>query len=119
MTARPATAAPTARARSSDRTSPSGREADASGRRLLRFLRRLARRADRRAWCTGAGGNDSVLSAGGSIKRTLDVLAAALLTTAVASAQSYPDDSGAGTRLGIEQLNTSGQVGEVTLFRAD
>lgn len=53
------------------------------------------------------------------MKRSLAVLAAALLTTAVASAQSYPDDSGAGTRLGIQQLNTSGQVGEVTLFRAD
>lgn len=53
------------------------------------------------------------------MKRTLAVLAAALLTTAVASAQSYPDDSGAGTRLGLEQLNTSGQVGEVTLYRAD
>ncbi len=53
------------------------------------------------------------------MKRTLAVLAAALLTTAVASAQSYPDDSGAGTKLGIEQLNTSGQVGEITLFRAD
>ncbi len=53
------------------------------------------------------------------MKRTLAVLAATLLTTAVASAQSYPDDSGAGTKLGIEQLNTSGQVGEVVLFRAD
>jgi opacity protein-like surface antigen len=53
------------------------------------------------------------------MKRTLAVLAAALLTTAAASAQSYPDDSGAGTKLGIEQLNTSGQVGTVTLFQAN
>jgi hypothetical protein len=54
------------------------------------------------------------------MKRTLAVLAATLLTTAVAAAQSYPDPSGgAGTQLGIQELNTSGQVGDVTLFRAD
>ena len=52
------------------------------------------------------------------MKRTLAALAAALLATAAAaSAQSYPDDAGAGVKLGIEQLNTSGQVGEVTLFQ--
>ncbi len=50
--------------------------------------------------------------------RALAVLAAALLTTAAASAQSYPDDSGNGIRLGIQELNTSGQVGEATLFGA-
>ncbi|MEA2663109.1 MAG: hypothetical protein QOI11_53 [Candidatus Eremiobacteraeota bacterium] len=53
------------------------------------------------------------------MKRTLAVLAATLLTTGVALAQPFPDDSGAGTKLGIEQLNNSGQVGEVTLFRTD
>jgi hypothetical protein len=34
-----------------------------------------------------------------------------------ALAQIGPNDSGAGTRLGIQQLNNSGQVGEVTLFK--
>ncbi len=51
------------------------------------------------------------------MKRILAALAAALLTTAAASAQT-PDDTGAGVRLGIQELNTSGQVGEVTLFQA-
>ena len=45
-------------------------------------------------------------------------LALALLTTTTAaSAQSYPDDPGLGTERGIEQVNNSGQVGTVTLFR--
>ncbi len=50
------------------------------------------------------------------MKRLVAALAAALLTTAVASAQSYPGDPGVGTQRGIEQVNNSGQVGTVTLF---
>jgi len=59
--------------------------------------------------------------------RTLAALAAALLipaataaalcaSTALATAQSYPGDAGAGVERGIEQRNNSGQVGTVTLF---
>ncbi len=51
------------------------------------------------------------------MKRSVAALAIALLTTAAASAQSYPDDPGLGTERGIEQVNNSGQVGTVTLFR--
>src|ERR1700682_208962 len=50
------------------------------------------------------------------MKRSVAALVAALLTTAVASAQSYPGDSGTGTQLGIEQVSNSGQVGMVTLL---
>jgi hypothetical protein len=50
------------------------------------------------------------------MKRTVAALTAALLTTAVASAQSYPGDPGVGVERGIQQLNNSGQVGTVTLF---
>ncbi len=50
------------------------------------------------------------------MKRTAAVLAIALLTTAGASAQSYPGDPGLGTERGIEQVNNSGQVGTLTLF---
>lgn len=50
------------------------------------------------------------------MKRSVAALVAALLTTAVAAAQSYPGDSGTGTQLGIEQVNNSGQVGMVTLL---
>lgn len=50
------------------------------------------------------------------MKRFLAAVLAALLSTAVASAQSYPGDPGAGTERGIEQVNNSGQVGTVTLF---
>jgi hypothetical protein len=50
------------------------------------------------------------------MQRPIAVLVAALLTTAVASAQSYPDDPGVGVERGVEQLNNSGQVGTVTLF---
>ncbi|MDQ6941433.1 MAG: hypothetical protein M3169_02840 [Candidatus Eremiobacteraeota bacterium] len=50
------------------------------------------------------------------MKRFAAALALALLTTTVASAQSYPDDPGLGTERGIEQVNNSGQVGAVTLF---
>lgn len=48
--------------------------------------------------------------------RTLATLVAALLTTAAASAQSYPDANSGGHELGIQQVNSSGQVGTVTLF---
>jgi hypothetical protein len=51
------------------------------------------------------------------MKRFAAALALALLATTVASAQSYPDDPGLGTERGIEQVNNSGQVGAVTLFR--
>ena len=51
------------------------------------------------------------------MKRFAAALALALLTTTVASAQSYPDDPGLGTERGIEQVNNSGQVGAVTLYR--
>ena len=50
------------------------------------------------------------------MKRFAAALALALLTTTVASAQSYPDDPGLGTERGIEQVNNSGQVGTVTLL---
>jgi hypothetical protein len=53
------------------------------------------------------------------MKRTLAAVVAALVTTAAASAQSYPGDPGAGTERGVEQVNNSGQVGTVTLFRRD
>ena len=51
------------------------------------------------------------------MKRSAAALAFALLATSVASAQSYPDDPGLGTERGVEQVNNSGQVGTVTLFR--
>lgn len=51
------------------------------------------------------------------MKRFAAALALALLTTTVGSAQSYPDDPGTGTERGMEQVNNSGQVGTVTLFR--
>ncbi len=51
------------------------------------------------------------------MKRSVAALAIALLATAAASAQSYPDDPGLGTQRGAEQVNNSGQVGTVTLFR--
>jgi hypothetical protein len=53
------------------------------------------------------------------MKCTLAAVVAALVTTAAASAQSYPGDSGAGTERGVEQINNSGQIGTVTLFRRD
>jgi len=37
--------------------------------------------------------------------------------TSGALAQIAPDDSGAGTKRGIQEVNNSGQVGTVTLFR--
>jgi hypothetical protein len=53
------------------------------------------------------------------MKRPIAVLVAALLSTAAASAQSYPGDPGVGVERGVEQLNNSGQVGTVTLFGRD
>ncbi|MDB5043108.1 MAG: hypothetical protein JWN27_3834 [Candidatus Eremiobacteraeota bacterium] len=53
------------------------------------------------------------------MKRTFAAVVAALVTSAAASAQSYPGDPGAGTERGVEQVNNSGQVGTVTLFRRD
>ncbi len=53
------------------------------------------------------------------MKRPVATLAAALLTTAAASAQSYPGDPGAGVERGMQQVNNSGQVGTATLFRRD
>jgi Cu/Zn superoxide dismutase len=52
------------------------------------------------------------------MKRLVAAVAAVILTTAHAGAQSYPGDSGAGVQRGIQQLNNSGQVGTVTLFNA-
>jgi hypothetical protein len=49
-------------------------------------------------------------------RHVVAALAAALLTTAAASAQSYPGDPGVGVERGIEQVNNSGQVGTATLF---
>jgi hypothetical protein len=51
------------------------------------------------------------------MKRSVAALAIALLATTAASAQSYPDDPGVGVERGVEQVNNSGQVGTVTLFR--
>jgi hypothetical protein len=42
---------------------------------------------------------------------------ALVLTVVPALAQIAPDDSGAGTQLGMAQQNNSGQTGFVTLFR--
>ncbi len=49
------------------------------------------------------------------MKRSLAAMAAMLMTSAAAFAQSYPGDPGAGVERGIEQVNNSGQVGTVTL----
>lgn len=38
-------------------------------------------------------------------------------SAAVVRAQSFPGDNGAGTRLGMQQMRQSGEVGSVTLFR--
>jgi hypothetical protein len=53
------------------------------------------------------------------MKRTLAAVLAVVVTTAAASAQSYPGDPGVGDARGMEQVNNSGQVGTVTLFRRD
>ena len=49
------------------------------------------------------------------MKRTIAALGAAMLCTAAASAQSYPDTK-PGFELGIQQIRNSGQTGTVTLF---
>lgn len=51
--------------------------------------------------------------------RTFALVAAvaALALPLAARAQIDPDDSGAGTKLGMAQQNNSGQAGTVTLFR--
>ena len=51
------------------------------------------------------------------MKSLIAALAAAALTTTAALAQSYPGDPGSGEQRGMEQVNNSGQVGMVTLFR--
>ena len=53
------------------------------------------------------------------MKRTLAVVVFSLLAGAAAAAQSDPADTGSGTERGVEQVNNSGQVGTVTLYRAD
>lgn len=51
------------------------------------------------------------------MKRILTaIVAIALSLGGAASAQTDPGDPGAGEKLGIEQLNASGQIGSVTLF---
>ena len=44
------------------------------------------------------------------------VLAIALSLGGIASAQIDPTDSGAGDKVGMQQLNNSGQIGSITLF---
>lgn len=51
------------------------------------------------------------------MKHWLAALAALSLTTAPVLAQVTPGDLGLGTQRGVQQLNNSGQVGTVTLFR--
>ena len=50
-------------------------------------------------------------------RRIVAALLLSALATAVGSAQGYPGDPGAGVQRGMQQLNDSGQVGTVTLFR--
>ena len=52
------------------------------------------------------------------MKRPAAAFALVLLTAAAAGAQSYPGDPGSGIERGIQQVNNSGQVGTVTLFRS-
>ncbi|HEY4438935.1 MAG TPA: hypothetical protein VGN14_00685 [Candidatus Elarobacter sp.] len=49
--------------------------------------------------------------------RIAAALGIVVLSATAAAAQSYPGDSGAGVQRGVEQVNNSGQVGTVTLFR--
>jgi hypothetical protein len=51
------------------------------------------------------------------MKRSVAAIFAAFITTAAASAQSYPGDLGLGIQRGMEQQTNSGQVGTVTLFQ--
>jgi hypothetical protein len=51
------------------------------------------------------------------MKRSIGLLIAATLATAVpAAAQTPPNDSGSGVQRGIMQLNQSGQTGYITLY---
>ncbi|MBV8579271.1 MAG: hypothetical protein JOZ86_01390 [Candidatus Eremiobacteraeota bacterium] len=50
------------------------------------------------------------------MKRVGTAVVAVLLTGAVASAQSYPGDTGSGVERGIQELNNSGAVGTVALY---
>src|SRR5471030_1497288 len=51
------------------------------------------------------------------MKRMLPaVLAIALSLGGIASAQIDPTDTGAGDKVGMQELNNSGQIGSVTLF---
>jgi len=50
------------------------------------------------------------------MKRMLAVVAIALSLGGTAVAQTAPGDPGSGTKLGVQQLNNSGQIGSVTLF---
>ena len=52
-----------------------------------------------------------------SLALGLSMAAALAFGASGALAQIAPDDSGAGTKRGIQELNNSGQVGTVTLFR--
>jgi hypothetical protein len=51
------------------------------------------------------------------IVRSVLGLAVVLASTAFAVAQIPPGDQGLGMRLGIQQQNNSGEVGDVTLYR--
>jgi hypothetical protein len=52
------------------------------------------------------------------MKRTAAALVLVLLGAAAAGAQSYPGDPGSGIERGVAEVNNSGQVGMVTLFRS-
>ena len=51
------------------------------------------------------------------MQRTAAVVAFVLAACAAARAQSSPGDPGAGTERGVQQVNNSGQVGTVTIYR--
>jgi opacity protein-like surface antigen len=93
--------------------------ASAEEQRISRVAPRGERTQDSAARWAEDGNQRHNGFVGGSMKRfVFAALAAALLTTAAASAQSYPGDPGAGVERGIEEVNNSGQVGTVTLFNA-
>ncbi|MGA3035877.1 MAG: hypothetical protein ABSE64_00205 [Vulcanimicrobiaceae bacterium] len=52
-----------------------------------------------------------------NFKMTAAIVAALFATTAPTFAQIAPSDTGAGTQRGTQEMNNSGQVGTVTLFR--
>jgi hypothetical protein len=51
------------------------------------------------------------------LKMTAAIVAALFATAAPTFAQIAPSDTGAGTQRGTQEMNNSGQVGTVTLFR--